>query len=257
MARLNIEDIWFDDPRRELLKSKVGFAADSVALAMWRLAQNFWKRNLSVPRDLYFRMTYASEFLEAGLAEDRGDSGIYIKGSNSHFEWMHQAIQEGRKGGLASAEARKKKFGSSNPRALKICEPPVNPPSGFCEAREPSSSSSSSSSESESKNIYISSESLKPCIEEWGKTLSRLGIKKSPKFDEFKIAELVKRYGYEQTLLALRGAGFEAASKNYDPSKHVRISRLTKPEIFELFVNLGSQNAPQEFEVTEWDVTNA
>lgn len=105
----------------------------------------------------------------------------------------------------------------------------------------------------EVKNIRR--EEIEKCFEAWGKTLSRLEIKKSPRLDEVPIAQLLSRYGFDKTFLALLGAGFEEAGKDYDPKKHVSIRRLLKPDIFETFVNLGAQNKPVTHETVEWNLT--
>ena len=91
-------------------------------------------------------------------------------------------------------------------------------------------------------------EEIRGCIEAWGQTLRRYEIQKDPKYDEVAICRLIQRHGTEKTKLALLGAGFEAKSEKYDPKKHCRITRLDKPDIFELLVNLGAQNRPQERE---------
>lgn len=91
-------------------------------------------------------------------------------------------------------------------------------------------------------------EDLNAAIEEWGKTLKRHKIQKDPKLDGLNIQRLIQRHGSKKTRLALLGAGYEQASSNYDPSKHVVITRLLKTDLFEKFVNLGAQNQPQERE---------
>ena len=83
---------------------------------------------------------------------------------------------------------------------------------------------------------------LEKCIGAWGETLERLGVKKAPKLDEEPIARLLARHGLDKTVLALRGAGFEAHTDSYDPRKHVSIVRLKKPDLFEKFVNLGASH---------------
>jgi len=81
---------------------------------------------------------------------------------------------------------------------------------------------------------------IKEAIEEWGKTLTKYGMEKDPRFDEATIASLIQTHGLEKTKLALVGARFESPSKNYNPAAHVSIRRLLRPDVFDLFVNLGA-----------------
>lgn len=85
---------------------------------------------------------------------------------------------------------------------------------------------------------------INQAIEEWGKTLSHHKIQKDPRLDEVEITRLILINGIEKTKLALRGAAFEEKSQDYDPSNHVSIRRLLRPDIFEKFVNLGAKNKP-------------
>lgn len=97
---------------------------------------------------------------------------------------------------------------------------------------------------------------LKPAIEEWRTTLESFGIKKDPAFDEVAILRLIHRHGEVATLAALRGARLEAKTENYDPAKHCSISRVSRPEVFDKFVNLGSQVFENQFPREEPDATN-
>lgn len=97
----------------------------------------------------------------------------------------------------------------------------------------------------------IKTEYLVECIEQWGKTLTRFGVRKDPKFDEEQIARLLNRHGYEKTFLALLGAAFETKTDTFDPAKHVSIMRLQRIEIFEKCVNLGAQNQAPTREIAE------
>jgi hypothetical protein len=222
--RINIEDEWFDDPRRADLDRQLGPASDGVALRMWRLAQTYFRVGRLVPVDLFERMPHWREFEAVGLAERRSE-GVYIKGQSDRFDWLRVKQEAGRRGGQARADnARKQTQADSS--TSKQTQP----------------SSSSSSSENKEREPLSQSE-IQECISEWGKTLKRHKISKSPRLDEAGITSLIQRYGFERTKLALLGAGFEDASPTYNPSKHVRISRLMRnPEWFDQAENLGSQH---------------
>lgn len=90
---------------------------------------------------------------------------------------------------------------------------------------------------------------IQKALKEWGATLLARGIQKDPRRDEVEINRLVHRYGIDRALDALRGLRFESASKDFDPKKHCRISRIAGPK-FDYFENLGAQNrnADQESE---------
>lgn len=82
------------------------------------------------------------------------------------------------------------------------------------------------------------------CLQAWGKTLQKFGIKKDPRVDEVSIVRLIEQYGAARAEQALYGAGFEDKTDTFNPAKNVRISRLFTPKLFEKFENLGSQNEP-------------
>lgn len=106
----------------------------------------------------------------------------------------------------------------------------------------------------ESKTETISfKEQVDECTQAWGTSLARFGILKDPRTDCAAIAALLQRHGFEKTKLALLGAGLEVSTENYNASKHCRITRLTKPDIFEKFVNLGAQQKPIERKAIDGD----
>lgn len=95
-------------------------------------------------------------------------------------------------------------------------------------------------------NPAVTQSDLQECIEIWQNTLKRSGIAKDAKMDQAAIYGLISRNGAMAVKLALLGAGYEDSHDGYDAKKHVRISRLMKPEIFDMFVNLGGQVKPME-----------
>lgn len=153
MARINIEECWWSDPRRSKLIRLVGDEerADGAAIKMWRTAQEFWKRNHElVPRSVFEALQCASELIQSGLAEDQGES-IYVRGSSQYLEWVKNASEAGRLGGLKSAQARKEKYGSSQPKLRSEPEATSKQPEAF----EPSVSGSVSDSDSNTKNYSV------------------------------------------------------------------------------------------------------
>ena len=108
MPRLNIEDAWFDDPRREALTAKIGIVADAVAIRMWRLAQTYFRAGLLVPVEIFETVPHAMEFEAVGLAI-REPSGVYIKGQHDHFNWLRKRSEAGANGARVTNEKRAKK----------------------------------------------------------------------------------------------------------------------------------------------------
>jgi hypothetical protein len=148
MARLTIEDCWWSDPRREALGNLVGGEefADIVAVKAWRLAQQFWKQGRKpIPKHLFDLLRSASELLRVGLAVVR-DDGVYVAGSAAYLDWLNQKQAAGKIGGVKSAQARRKKHGTAQPK-------PRSTPEAESKVAEASSSSSSSSSFSLSSSI--------------------------------------------------------------------------------------------------------
>lgn len=104
VPRINIDDDWFLSPRRRFLEGKVGLSVDTVALAMWRLAQTYYRQGvLTVPTEEYELMPHWKEFEEARLAR-RESGGVYICGSRQAFDWIKKKRKSGSLGGLARAK---------------------------------------------------------------------------------------------------------------------------------------------------------
>jgi hypothetical protein len=107
MARVNIEDCWWTDPRRTALQ-RMGVDADGVAMRAWKLAQDFWKHGRAlVPKGLFETLDGAADLIKVGLAEIR-ESSVYIKGSSAYLDWIaekRERVKEaGRLGGRVSAQ---------------------------------------------------------------------------------------------------------------------------------------------------------
>lgn len=238
MARVNTEEKWWTDPRRQALISKIGIAGDGVALRAWRLSQDYWSdgRQL-VPIDLFKSLPHWSEFIESGLAEV-SDGLVYVKGTREYHEWLPKKVESGRKGG-ASKAASKKLALSSTPVALSS--------KGWHSV--PSSSYSSSFSKKNTNTARailktenpIKPEDFKKLAEEWRRTLNHYGRGENLARDETHLARLLQRYGVDRSLAALAGFRGEVASGDYDPSKHCKLGRLMKPESFEHLEAIGER----------------
>ncbi len=125
MARLNIDDEFFLDPRLTLLARKLTHRDDEVtayevyqAIGMcvkfWSVAQSYWRRGIEVvPAELVSEFGF-DRLVEVGLAENR-EGGIYCKGASHHFKWLVDSTEKATAAGHASARARREKFGNAIP----------------------------------------------------------------------------------------------------------------------------------------------
>lgn len=103
MARINIQERWWTDPRREKLITLVGLAVDTVALRLWRCSQEYWKDERSlIPLEIFQLLPYFNELLEAKLAQIDGEF-VYAKGSKEHHEWLNEKQKAAAAGGRISA----------------------------------------------------------------------------------------------------------------------------------------------------------
>lgn len=160
MARLNIEDSIWSDPRfmrlAVLLKSQ-DIAIGNLVRA-WSLAQRYWFKKELIPEHAWTGSDFPNEIFECGLAE-RTENGIYVRGSKENFEWYSAKCEKlkanSSKGGIASAKARKDKFGTAQPSNRDRSIPEV-----ASNVSNPSSSSSSSSSKKEIQNRSAKGEVL-------------------------------------------------------------------------------------------------
>lgn len=106
MARINIEECWWTDPRRSRLTKLLGdeALADGTVVRMWRLAQEFWGRGRGlVPREIFETLEAAPKLIQAKLASEQGDQ-VYVRGSSQWFEWVHEKRAAASAGGKKSAQ---------------------------------------------------------------------------------------------------------------------------------------------------------
>lgn len=122
MARINIEEKWWTDPRREKLAFLLGsfLIADGLALKLWRLSQENWKGSKKdkekqlIPLSKFEFIEFREKLLEAKMCEIR-DEGVYVFGSEEHHEWLLSKKRNGKLGGLKKSEGLKKQKELANP----------------------------------------------------------------------------------------------------------------------------------------------
>lgn len=155
LPRINIEDSIFRDARFFELAVKLGCTETAIgALVMaWIVAQENWKDNRKyIPIEDWRKRKLRNEIVDCGLATLSSD-GIKMAGAEDQFSWLVAAKAAGSIGGKKSAENRKAKGGTAQPKQpLKSPKQPLKSPKGF----QPSFSSSPSFSPS-----FSNSDSLK------------------------------------------------------------------------------------------------
>lgn len=108
MARINIEQVWWTDPRREKLANSLGslLLADAVVIRAWKLAQDFWGNNRGlIPKHVFETLEANANLIQANLAEVRED-GVYVRGSSQYLDWVTQRRDAAKRGGQKSSEKR-------------------------------------------------------------------------------------------------------------------------------------------------------
>ena len=239
MARINIEEEWWTDPRRDLFIlacNKNEEEADGCALKFWLLAQEFWRHRRLVPAPKFMRLRYAQEFISAGLAEIKKEF-VYVRGTKEKHEWLAKYSDNGKKGGLAKAKRYR----------LKLL---VNSPSEANSVAIASSSSSSSSSSSNTKKeekFQLTKENLDQAYKAWLETLAKMKMGRANliALEQRTIAEAIQRHGVLAVVSALRGAG-NAPKDDFDSSWFSDVTRVLNPKNFLRFVNLGIQQLHKE-----------
>ena len=116
MARINIEEELWADPRFERLQELLGDGALHALVRFWRYCQKQWIENKMIPKK-FFSSAFKKELLECGFAIEDGD-GIMCVGADKHFGWLKQKIDAGRRGGIVRSEQMRHKVQAVPKRSL-------------------------------------------------------------------------------------------------------------------------------------------
>jgi hypothetical protein len=125
MANVTFEDIAFKDARFGALAKHCGYPrawGRGVMLAIWGLCTELETYTLPASAvNAIGREEDYDHLIEAlvlnDLAELAEDGRVRLKGTEGRIEWLAQCRESGRRGGQASAAARKSKRPSSDPQA--------------------------------------------------------------------------------------------------------------------------------------------
>ncbi len=107
MARFNVEDSIWTDPRFVDLSDKIGrIRAAGSLIYLWQAGQRYWRQDRSlIPENVFKKLEHCKDLLEAGLVEKR-DEGYYCFGAKDHWDWLVKRLESAKKAGLASAAKR-------------------------------------------------------------------------------------------------------------------------------------------------------
>jgi hypothetical protein len=273
MSRENIDDRELADPRFMALALRLN--CQFVALGSWAsarmLAGRLWREDMGlIPLHQWEGAGYPQALLDVGLAWRTDANGnrtdvndcsalfIYVDGTRERNAWYFEKKENASKAGIASAEARRAKQGSSQPSGGKspnVDRTDVNGRSTSVEPKatggnetQPSYSSSVSGSRERQGDIYAGARGPLPveppggvdqdkrnreiaeCESAWLGTLAHMGVERNfvrPE-EQAVIWQLVLKFGARLTAKALEGARYEPKSKTFDPRAHVDISRAWK-----------------------------
>jgi hypothetical protein len=152
VARINIEEKWWTDPRRSKLGQLLGnpFFAESVAASAWRLAQEYWEKGELIPGHIFVMLFGAMELLRANLAQLREarlpqsavirtplehistnanttqthfniieQAYVYVRGSEELLSWGREIREKRALAGRKSAAKRRLTHGTAQPISNK------------------------------------------------------------------------------------------------------------------------------------------
>ena len=160
MARINVDEEFWTDPRIELLAAKMPrHEAYGTVLVLWRTGQMYWKKKSLIPIEIFAQLPHHELLRTSSFVSVRKD-GVYVSGSNERWMYLNPVQQS--QAGKKSAASRKRKFGTSQPNGAR-----TEPERSFerkSNGTEPYSSSSSSSSSSSFPNTTYSGENDSPDV---------------------------------------------------------------------------------------------
>jgi len=122
VSRINVEEsVWSDEPILLAMNACGRDRALGALIRLWRQAQKYWKDGKKpIPKNLYEMSDYPAEFLKFRLSYTNEDGDYFARGSERQFSWLLTDIERARKGGLASAAARKNTVATRDSRGRYV-----------------------------------------------------------------------------------------------------------------------------------------
>lgn len=110
MARLNIEDSIYKDPR--FIDYCIVCGNKDMALGslvrLWTTAQKFYLKHGEIPNEEFLKAGLDENLVKCNLAE-RSSTGVRAKGQNEQFAWLKQTSEAGKKSAEKRGNAQPKK----------------------------------------------------------------------------------------------------------------------------------------------------
>lgn len=196
MARINIDDSIFSDPRFLCACDEIGrFAAMGEFVYIIKLAQKYWvDGEQGIPKNIYALSKFSDCFISVGLVKDMGDA-FYLAGSKEYFSWISAKKENGKKGGrpkstepnnseIAKATDNLKKAKVILAKANESYENPLTLPLTLTPDNNINTSAEADRVEFDFEKIYENY----PCKEGKAKGIAKLKstIKSQKKFDDFR-----------------------------------------------------------------------
>lgn len=233
MARINFDDDVESQPEFWRLLPLVGGDRD-VALGklvrFFRLAQAKWGRGQALTQT-EIEDEGLGALIKSGWALPFKD-GFTVLGAEKHFGWYKQRVESSVAGGRARSAAPRDERGRLQPESSR------NPP----EVQPDTSPLAPSLALAPSLSKIQIQESVSVCLKKWMEVLKHHKAERNPLAGEdIAIGRMIQARGVDAVLLALLGAKYEPANKDYKPSRYLSLARINKPDRFEYFVNLGAQ----------------
>lgn len=161
MARINVEERFWFDPRLKALKRELGeYEATGQVLEFWRLAQQYFINNENIPHE-HWNVSGLSEFLiKFGFAIKHKDNSVSAQSGAKHFRWLIKAKEDGRIGGQLSSQRNRDRFGRLLPKKESKGHPRVIQGSPSTIQSSTSTSTSTSTSKNKEINTYALSDDI-------------------------------------------------------------------------------------------------
>ena len=108
MARINIEEKWWGDPRRQLICDAAGdsYRVDGVFLRIIKTAQEYIKEGKPIPHKLFSQFPFSSLFIDHGMCEST-ENGVWLDGAQKHLGWLGRRVLAGAQGGKVTSPKKR------------------------------------------------------------------------------------------------------------------------------------------------------
>jgi len=108
VARINIEEKWWGDPRRQAICDAAGnsYMVDGIFLRIIKTAQEYIKEGSPIPKKLFSQFPHSILFVENGICEIT-DEGVWLDGAKKHLGWLAKRVVAGKNGGKQKSPAKR------------------------------------------------------------------------------------------------------------------------------------------------------